>query len=167
MYIGEFKDGLKHGYGYWAETDSPTANNYRGDFLNDKKWGYGVFNWTSGNIYKGNYRNDEREGFGEMLWTDGSSYKGDWKNGIQHGYGIMQFSDGSSIKGYFKNNIYLGETLGQKIRIRRSKRTQSNLDETDIKHETINRKIIKFRIIIQEILILCIRFYFSLFYKIY
>ena len=123
-----------------------------------------MFNWTSGNIYKGNYRNDEREGFGEMLWTDGSSYKGDWKNGIQHGYGIMQFSDGSSIKGYFKNNIYLGETLGQKIRIRRSKRTQSNLDETDIKHETINRKIIKFRIIIQENLILCIRFYFSLFY---
>lgn len=37
-YIGEFKDGLKHGYGLWVKSkDDPNSNQYRGEFLNDKK----------------------------------------------------------------------------------------------------------------------------------
>jgi len=42
----------------------------------DKKNGYGVFTWESGNVYKGYYKDDERDGFGEMTWVDGSMYKG-------------------------------------------------------------------------------------------
>jgi len=107
-YMGELKEGLKNGYGLWLEDqDDPNSNQYRGDFLNDKKWGYGVFKWSSGNYYKGNYRNDERDGYGEMYWKDGSVYKGHWHNGIQHGFGTMIFPDGTFIKGYFKNNVFL------------------------------------------------------------
>lgn len=36
-YVGEFKDGLKHGYGFWAKSKEPNANNYKGEFINDKK----------------------------------------------------------------------------------------------------------------------------------
>jgi hypothetical protein len=42
----------------------------------DKKKGVGIFMWQSGNQYRGEYDNDEREGFGEMKWTDGSVYVG-------------------------------------------------------------------------------------------
>jgi hypothetical protein len=42
--------------------------------VNDKKHGYGIFQWASGNSYKGEYKDDERDGYGEMKWTDASIY---------------------------------------------------------------------------------------------
>ena len=53
---------------------SNPSNQYDGEYTNDRKNGYGVFSWESGNIYKGNYLDDERDGYGEMFWTDGSFY---------------------------------------------------------------------------------------------
>jgi hypothetical protein len=44
----------------------------------DKKHGYGVFEWETGNVYSGNYFEDERNGYGVMKWTDGSTYMGTW-----------------------------------------------------------------------------------------
>jgi hypothetical protein len=32
--------------------------------MNDKKQGYGIFTWATGNIYKGNYEVDMRSGYG-------------------------------------------------------------------------------------------------------
>lgn len=82
-----FSGGLKHGKGKWKKkptSDLPNTktNNYEGEYSFDKKNGYGVFEWESGNIYRGQYVDDERHGFGEMSWTDGSVYKGMWVHGI-------------------------------------------------------------------------------------
>jgi hypothetical protein len=55
------------------------TNTYEGEYYMDKKHGYGVFEWESGNVYKGNYFEDERNGFGIMKWTDGSTYMGTWQ----------------------------------------------------------------------------------------
>jgi hypothetical protein len=79
---------------------------YEGDYSNDKKCGFGTFQWASGNVYKGEYKDDERDGYGEMYWTDGSCYQGEWIRGIQHGYGRMCFPDGTKKEGYFENNVY-------------------------------------------------------------
>ena len=73
---------MKHGKGKWKKSNSANTNNYDGEYYMDKKNGYGVFIWASGNIYKGNYKDDERDGFGEMFWVDGSYYQGEWKKGI-------------------------------------------------------------------------------------
>lgn len=45
---------------------------YEGEYVNDKKEGYGVFKWASGNVYEGMFKDDERHGKGKMTWTDGS-----------------------------------------------------------------------------------------------
>jgi len=81
---------------------------YEGEYLKDKKHGFGIFKWASGNTYIGQYKGDERDGIGKMQWTDGSIYIGQWEKGIQHGYGIMIFPDGSIKKGHFNNNVYKG-----------------------------------------------------------
>jgi hypothetical protein len=47
---------------------------YVGAYSGDKKNGYGIYTWQSGNVYKGLYRDDERNGYGEMIWKDGSMY---------------------------------------------------------------------------------------------
>lgn len=107
-FVGEFLNGLKNGFGKYRKTKANRTNMYEGEYLKDKKEGFGIFKWASGNIYRGQYKEDEREGIGEMRWVDGSSYIGQWERGIQHGYGRMKFLDGSMKEGLFENNIYKG-----------------------------------------------------------
>ena len=72
----------------------------------DKKHGFGVFEWESGNRYEGNYAEDERHGYGVMKWTDESMYMGMWDQGIQHGVGVMIFPDGVRRAGIFEENVF-------------------------------------------------------------
>jgi hypothetical protein len=83
-YTGTFSNGLKHGKGKWKKkgTDMNKCNNYDGDYELDKKNGWGVFEWESGNCYRGEYVDDERHGYGEMHWIDESQYKGKWVHGV-------------------------------------------------------------------------------------
>jgi hypothetical protein len=115
-YFGQFKNGLKHGRGRWLKKAGvPKTNEYEGDYFMDKKHGYGVFKWASGNIYKGNYKEDDRHGYGEMFWKDGSTYKGEWIKGIQHGYGEMVFPDGSKKVGMFDHNTFVSTVKDMKF----------------------------------------------------
>lgn len=52
---------MKQGKGKWKKkinTEQPINNQFEGEYLNDKKNGFGEFNWISGNKYRGNYLND-------------------------------------------------------------------------------------------------------------
>ena len=78
---------MKHGHGKWKkkqadELGNAKCNSYEGMYEQDKKHGYGVFEWESGNRYEGNYCEDERHGYGIMKWTDESQYMGVWDRGI-------------------------------------------------------------------------------------
>jgi hypothetical protein len=77
--MGDFLDGLKHGKGKWTKGDFKAQSTYEGEYVMDKKDGYGEFHWASGNHYKGNFKDDERHGNGKMFWTDGSVYEGAWE----------------------------------------------------------------------------------------
>ena len=77
-------------------------------YSNDKKDGFGLFKWVSGNYYLGQYSNDEREGIGEMNWNDGSKYIGEWVQGIEHGCGRIILPEGIEKIGNFENNVYVG-----------------------------------------------------------
>jgi hypothetical protein len=62
-YKGDFKQGDRSGYGVWlAHRDR--IENYRGHYSSDKKTGYGVYTWDNGWQYKGNFDNDYRNGYG-------------------------------------------------------------------------------------------------------
>ena len=67
-YEGEYKDGLKHGYG--TET------------------------FADGDKCVGKFKDDFRHGKGTYTWVDGDRYIGDWKDG----YGIHTFADGGNTK---------------------------------------------------------------------
>ena len=76
-------------------------------YANDKKHGFGVFEWESGNRYEGSYIEDERSGYGEMKWMDESTYMGMWDRGIQHGIGVMIFPEGVKRAGMFAGNVFV------------------------------------------------------------
>lgn len=79
-YVGEFKDGKKHGNGVktW-----PSGEQYIGQFRDDTKNGYGIYKWQpKGNardIYVGQFLNDQRQGLGIYSWASGDVYRGEWQ----------------------------------------------------------------------------------------
>jgi len=38
--------------------------------------GKGIFTWSDNRKYVGEYINDKKEGYGEFFWPDGKIYKG-------------------------------------------------------------------------------------------
>ena len=55
-YIGDFKDGLKHGDG--------------------------EFHWNNGDVYNGQWENGDLNGHGTMTYADGTKKTGKWKDDV-------------------------------------------------------------------------------------
>jgi len=47
--------------------------------------GKGILTWVGGKKYYGEFVDDMKEGYGVFDWGDGRIYKGNWKNGKQYG----------------------------------------------------------------------------------
>jgi hypothetical protein len=77
-YVGEFKDGLKHGQGTYLR--------------------------VNGDKYVGEWRYEKPNGQGIYTYTDGAKYVGGWKDGKRHGQGTYTFASGTVKKGIWKNN---------------------------------------------------------------
>jgi len=50
------------------------------------------------NIVIGQYVEDKKEGYGVFKWADGKMYKGHWKDGKQHGKGILVDQEGKETE---------------------------------------------------------------------
>ncbi len=61
---------------------------------NMKVQGLGRAIYESGNFYEGQFLDDKRDGYGIFIWNDGANYLGMWKNGMKHGPGYFTFADG-------------------------------------------------------------------------
>jgi len=51
-----------------------------------------MFTWPDGRCYEGDYVDDKKQGYGVFKWPDGRVYEGAWFNGKQHGRGTYQAS---------------------------------------------------------------------------
>ena len=61
---------------------------YTGDWVGDKRDGYGMMKYSSGNTYEGYWSSDLKTGRGVMTWkTADELYVGDWLNDQPHGNG--------------------------------------------------------------------------------
>jgi hypothetical protein len=68
---------------------------YVGELRNGARHGYGLYNFSDGSKYEGYSIMNIFEGKGKMTWTDGGWYEGEWCQGEVHGYGVEIRSDGS------------------------------------------------------------------------
>lgn len=85
-YEGGCKDGLADGYGRaWGKAY------YEGRFAAGMKHGQAVVKiWPNGDRYNGQYLNDLRHGFGVYEWANGDRYEGLWLNDERQGYSVME-----------------------------------------------------------------------------
>ena len=105
-YIGEWKNGKKDGFGKLYYND---GNLYIGCWDSDQRHGKGKFIWnrmlkSQMEFYDGEWVNDRKEGFGLYKYKNGSTYEGKWVNGVREGTGIFQYPDGSYYNGDFVND---------------------------------------------------------------
>lgn len=118
-YNGEFKNDLFNGVGALFLGNKII---YIGNFVDDLRGGYGILASGVSGIFgedgdrgfiKGQWKNSVH-GIGSKVYADGSSYEGLYKNGDRHGMGKLNYpSEKKSQVGYFVD----GELEGPAIEI--------------------------------------------------
>jgi hypothetical protein len=103
-YIGEFKDGKRHGQGTLY---LPFGRVLKGTWHNDEIV-EGEATFSDGTRYTGTWGFGYRHGPGELVYPDGRKYSGEFHAGNRHGQGIMKYPDGRVYKGEFINGKRTG-----------------------------------------------------------
>ncbi|KAF6776172.1 hypothetical protein AHF37_04655 [Paragonimus kellicotti] len=123
-YCGQLKDGQRTGYGelyrgqfrvfcgYTEKSEKQNAgcqqwmngDRYAGDFVNDRRNGWGFYTAYSGETFEGTFFEDRRHGYGVNKWPDGSSYFGTFFLDKRSGYGVMTYADGAVFEGFFDDD---------------------------------------------------------------
>ena len=89
-YYGEFINNKKEGYGTIEWKD---GSKYQGEFKDNQINGYGIIKYQNNKFYQGEIKNSRMEGFGEFFWKDEKRYIGNYKNDKRNGFGIYIFKD--------------------------------------------------------------------------
>lgn len=100
-YKGNWIDGKKNGHGVYAWA---SGNKYQGNWIDGRQNGHAVYIWASGNKYEGNVVNGRPKGHGVQTWSDGARYEGNYVDGKKHGDGVYTWPSGRRCEGYFVNN---------------------------------------------------------------
>ena len=104
-YIGEWKNGLRDGFGsLFLENEIK----FMGHFSKNKTYGYGHLWKDDGDSYKGYWNNFEAEGWGIYKSSNGACYDGEWSGDLQHGFGIEQWPRGSTYFGNYEHGYKNG-----------------------------------------------------------
>ncbi|XP_058469615.1 alsin isoform X2 [Solea solea] len=107
VYDGSFQDGMRHGHGMLRNgklnTCSPSV--FIGQWLQDKKTGYGVFDdITKGEKYMGMWQDNLRLGTGVVVTQFGLYYEGTFKDNKMMGTGILLSEDDTTYEGEFSDD---------------------------------------------------------------
>jgi len=91
-----------------------TSTVYKGEFVNNKRHGFGTQVWPNGSKYEGDWAFDAREGRGEFFVKSKDDtlrmvYSGSWLNDMKEGVGVWYGADGSRYEGHFHANLPHGE----------------------------------------------------------
>ncbi|XP_036068437.1 alsin isoform X5 [Oryzias melastigma] len=107
VYDGSFQDGVRHGHGMLRSgklnTSSPSV--FIGQWLQDKKTGYGVFDdITKGEKFMGMWQDHLRQGTGVVVTQFGLYYEGAFKDNKMAGTGVLVSEDDTTYEGDFSDD---------------------------------------------------------------
>ena len=67
---------------------------YVGEYKDGKKHGQGTYTWFDGGINVGKWKDGKRTGQGTSTYPNGDKYVGEYKNGKRNGQGTYSYPDG-------------------------------------------------------------------------
>lgn len=103
VYIGETKNGKKHGKGKCIYPFGV----YEGQYVDDVIEGVGKFTYNDGTVYYGEYKSCLRHGYG-TLTTSEYHYEGYFKDDKLDGKGTIIWASKDKYTGLFKDNMLNG-----------------------------------------------------------
>ncbi|XP_017557690.1 alsin isoform X3 [Pygocentrus nattereri] len=107
VYEGSFQDNMRHGHGMLrsGKLNSTSPSVFIGQWLHDKKTGYGVFDdITRGEKYMGLWQDDQRQGNGVIVTQFGLYYEGAFSNNKMMGTGVLLSEDDTTFEGDFSDD---------------------------------------------------------------
>ncbi|XP_031414211.1 alsin isoform X2 [Clupea harengus] len=107
VYEGCFQDNMRHGHGMLrsGKLNSSSPSVFIGQWLNDRKCGYGVFDdITRGEKYMGMWQEDQRQGNGVIVTQFGLYYEGAFSNNKMMGTGVLLSEDDTTFEGEFSED---------------------------------------------------------------
>ncbi|XP_048389988.1 alsin isoform X5 [Stegostoma tigrinum] len=110
VYEGCFQDNMRHGHGLLrsGKLTSSSPSMFIGQWAQDKKMGYGVFDdITRGEKYMGMWLDDIRHGNGVVVTQFGLYYEGTFSSNKMVGSGILLSEDDTSFEGEFSDDWIL------------------------------------------------------------
>eukprot|EP00792_Barthelona_sp_PAP020_P006311 TRINITY_DN2966_c0_g1_i1.p1 TRINITY_DN2966_c0_g1~~TRINITY_DN2966_c0_g1_i1.p1 ORF type:complete len:264 (+),score=61.76 TRINITY_DN2966_c0_g1_i1:153-944(+) len=92
----------------------PDGTSYKGQWIDSKKHGFGLFTYRDGSVYKGCFENDVRQGNGSMYSLDSNKnlilqYEGEWYKDCMEGEGRYFYENGDVFTGGFRNDLCHGQ----------------------------------------------------------
>lgn len=78
-YVGEYKEGIKHGQGTYTFSD---GKEYVGEYQDGKAHGQAVFTFPDGGKYEGEYKDGEPHGQGTFTYPNGIKYVGEYNEAM-------------------------------------------------------------------------------------
>jgi len=103
-YVGEWKDGEKHGQGIYTGKSCT----YDGEWRHGKRHGQGTDSWNASwsySKYVGRWADGEHHGLGIYTWKNEGrqgKYEGEWTYGRANGQGSMILPNGNEYFGTWK-----------------------------------------------------------------
>ena len=108
-YIGDVKDGYRHGKGKYNHANGEI---YIGDYKDGWRHGKGITEYPDGGKIVGEWKNDEPNGYAVISMPDGViKYEGYLKDFLHHGKGIARFNNGDVYEGEWN----MGEREGKGV----------------------------------------------------
>jgi len=111
-YHGEWLNNKKNGYGVQV---SPTGEKYEGNWANGQRNGEGTLWVPVGKteklrkLYVGGWKDDKRHGRGTCFFRNGDFFQGSWDNGQMHGHGTLRYASGDLYIGDWHNGHRSGQ----------------------------------------------------------
>lgn len=130
QYIGEWKKGVRHGFGEGSCECKNVEGIYQGEWKSGKPSGQGKFltkkftvdgGWKDGQRhgfgdyhteklrYVGDWAEDKKNGYGIITYADGTRYEGEWEKDQRQGFGVCRYPDGSIYTGGWADNQRQGQ----------------------------------------------------------
>jgi hypothetical protein len=112
-YVGEFKDGKRHGHGTFTTIN---GNKYVGEYRNGDRNGQGTYTVAYGHKYVGEYKDDMQNGKGTLTYANGDRFIGEFKDDKRNGQGTLFAPNGSVIS----QGIWADEKLVRSVPVQQA-----------------------------------------------
>lgn len=120
-YDGEWKNDTMNGKGtaqYYRNhrsayyTHTVEHGSYHGDWVDGKRQGHGIYEYSGGDRYEGEWLNDQRHGKGFYHYGfSGDGFDGTFKDGNEHGKGTYYFANGDRYEATWENGDIVGDIV--------------------------------------------------------